>query len=289
MMSFYVSFFFFSSRRRHTRCYRDWSSDVCSSDLSPRRKKQATSAHAVTAAIAVRRAPRSIRPAVSAQLEADPLQAMLDVGKGFGKKLVHRAERRRGRVMKEPPEFTDEAFDPRALGGGRAAKAVRQVDDAEARVPRLVAQHERDQLAHQRIGALVLESLEDPHRDPLEEDLHADDLLAIVIGLEEPVNELFERRIERRVDAEFVEVAPEDFDVASLVDDLTGEAELRLRLRDHVEELRTEREGGLLAEEELRERERPTLRAQAIELFARELPRHRRIRLLREIADRPRP
>src|SRR5207245_7599232 len=25
--------FFLSSRRRHTRCYRDWSSDVCSSDL----------------------------------------------------------------------------------------------------------------------------------------------------------------------------------------------------------------------------------------------------------------
>src|SRR5207245_5512916 len=25
--------FFFSSRIRHTRCYRDWSSDVCSSDL----------------------------------------------------------------------------------------------------------------------------------------------------------------------------------------------------------------------------------------------------------------
>src|SRR5690554_7202931 len=26
-------FFFFSSRRRHTRCGRDWGSDVCSSDL----------------------------------------------------------------------------------------------------------------------------------------------------------------------------------------------------------------------------------------------------------------
>src|SRR3712207_7925243 len=26
--------FFFSSRRRHTRYWRDWSSDVCSSDLS---------------------------------------------------------------------------------------------------------------------------------------------------------------------------------------------------------------------------------------------------------------
>src|SRR5690606_40380061 len=29
----YFSFFFFSSRRRHTRFSRDWSSDVCSSDL----------------------------------------------------------------------------------------------------------------------------------------------------------------------------------------------------------------------------------------------------------------
>src|SRR5690606_39992236 len=41
-MSFYISilvyfffvFFFFSSRRRHTRFSRDWSSDVCSSDLA---------------------------------------------------------------------------------------------------------------------------------------------------------------------------------------------------------------------------------------------------------------
>src|SRR3989442_2141294 len=29
----HCSVFFFSSRRRHTRCGRDWSSDVCSSDL----------------------------------------------------------------------------------------------------------------------------------------------------------------------------------------------------------------------------------------------------------------
>src|SRR5262249_59995002 len=29
-------FFFFSSRRRHTRLVSDWSSDVCSSDLSAR-------------------------------------------------------------------------------------------------------------------------------------------------------------------------------------------------------------------------------------------------------------
>src|SRR5438045_8589145 len=31
-----MTFVFFSSRRRHTRCLSDWSSDVCSSDLNAR-------------------------------------------------------------------------------------------------------------------------------------------------------------------------------------------------------------------------------------------------------------
>src|SRR5690606_39932984 len=34
--------FFFSSRRRHTRFSRDWSSDVCSSDLPSRAARHAT-------------------------------------------------------------------------------------------------------------------------------------------------------------------------------------------------------------------------------------------------------
>src|SRR5690606_39851353 len=33
ILIFLFSYFFFSSRRRHTRFSRDWSSDVCSSDL----------------------------------------------------------------------------------------------------------------------------------------------------------------------------------------------------------------------------------------------------------------
>src|SRR5690349_18331423 len=33
LVRFFFFFFFFSSRRRHTRSLRDWSSDVCSSDL----------------------------------------------------------------------------------------------------------------------------------------------------------------------------------------------------------------------------------------------------------------
>src|SRR6266705_3317707 len=35
MVRFISDFFFVSSRRRHTRSYGDWSSDVCSSDLTP--------------------------------------------------------------------------------------------------------------------------------------------------------------------------------------------------------------------------------------------------------------
>src|SRR2546421_6933886 len=39
--SWFLFFFFFSSRRRHTRSDRDWSSDVCSSDLTPSRLQRA--------------------------------------------------------------------------------------------------------------------------------------------------------------------------------------------------------------------------------------------------------
>src|SRR5947209_19960886 len=37
--------FFFSSRRRHTRYWRDWSSDVCSSDLEDFRREGRSEAH----------------------------------------------------------------------------------------------------------------------------------------------------------------------------------------------------------------------------------------------------
>src|SRR5205814_4272594 len=41
---FYLCVFFFSSRRRHTRCRSDWSSDVCSSDLTYQAYRAALSA-----------------------------------------------------------------------------------------------------------------------------------------------------------------------------------------------------------------------------------------------------
>src|SRR2546421_5461113 len=40
----FLYFFFFSSRRRHTRSDRDWSSDVCSSDLGSRASRSGVTA-----------------------------------------------------------------------------------------------------------------------------------------------------------------------------------------------------------------------------------------------------
>src|SRR5207302_4442672 len=81
----YFSFFFFSSRRRHTRFSRDWSSDVCSSDLrrcpapGPRsgsRARPPTRAATTTSSGARRRAPaaapRSPIPTSSCERPAPP-------------------------------------------------------------------------------------------------------------------------------------------------------------------------------------------------------------------------
>src|SRR6266513_4302467 len=87
------TFFFFSSRRRHTRSKRDWSSDVCSSDLPVLAEGADDAAVAVAGAGGVvpalpgadrgevrrlrrRRAPlvaRVVRNAVHADLAAAPL------------------------------------------------------------------------------------------------------------------------------------------------------------------------------------------------------------------------
>src|SRR5690606_39691659 len=47
-----IYFFFFSSRRRHTRFSRDWSSDVCSSDLNNGNLENFTFSNGITQQIA---------------------------------------------------------------------------------------------------------------------------------------------------------------------------------------------------------------------------------------------
>src|SRR6266496_5964361 len=48
-------FFFFSSRRRHTRSLRDWSSDLCSSDLRRLHRQSRHSLPAASQATRIRR------------------------------------------------------------------------------------------------------------------------------------------------------------------------------------------------------------------------------------------
>src|SRR5215813_3164626 len=72
--------FFFSSRRRHTRCGRDWSSDVCSSDLdgSSLRVTAVTQSlpKGIEAGVRVRRAAGTEKP------DAEYLGRLLRVARG---------------------------------------------------------------------------------------------------------------------------------------------------------------------------------------------------------------
>src|SRR5574340_734595 len=82
-------FFFFSSRRRHTRSFGDWSSDVCSSDLPP----HATRAHAP------RRGARPVPPRVQRPLRrharADPAGAARPAPRADEPRCRDRRARRR--------------------------------------------------------------------------------------------------------------------------------------------------------------------------------------------------
>src|SRR5699024_12009931 len=74
-LCFVYFFFFFSSRRRHTRSKRDWSSDVCSSDL--------------------RTGPRGARGAEAAQDRH--LESRAAHGRGAGRGRARSEERRVGK------------------------------------------------------------------------------------------------------------------------------------------------------------------------------------------------
>src|SRR5947209_10704060 len=79
-----IFFFFFSSRRRHTRYWRDWSSDVCSSDLAPRDgppglDREVAQAHVIVA-----------EAGEIAELAADGLAGQLE---DPGVHLAHHADR----------------------------------------------------------------------------------------------------------------------------------------------------------------------------------------------------
>src|SRR2546427_7276711 len=72
-------FFFFSSRRRHTRFDCDWSSDVCSSDLSPSltRSFAMTSLRPYRPALSVPKAMVELEDGKGMQFDPGAVQAFL--------------------------------------------------------------------------------------------------------------------------------------------------------------------------------------------------------------------
>src|SRR5687768_17623419 len=81
-------FFFFSSRRRHTRCSRDWSSDVCSSDLEleirerpERRELEPPEPHAPSSVGSLPRRDKTKRSTSSSRLRTVPRSEERRVGK----------------------------------------------------------------------------------------------------------------------------------------------------------------------------------------------------------------
>src|SRR5205814_7497971 len=147
--------FFFASRRRHTRCLSDWSSDVCSSDLiSPSGLAWERAAPGEPAI----RAPVSSATSASATTRLPFMAPPLREGRhDLARERLHRAQHARVLEVAEP-ERAVEVRDPDGLldpldlphaGVGRADDevAVEQLVDAG-----LLRRRHRD-------GAAVLDAL----------------------------------------------------------------------------------------------------------------------------------
>src|SRR5436305_14021514 len=116
---FLLFFFFFSSRRRHTRCGRDWSSDVCSSDLARRNRSIIRCAPSSTKRRAISRPPW---PTWTKSSTSIPIIRMHCSEKNFSKRNCthHRHHRRRHPVpfliltcVRQPPRLQHRLPSPK--------------------------------------------------------------------------------------------------------------------------------------------------------------------------------
>src|SRR5690606_39641432 len=83
----YYFLFFFSSRRRHTRFSRDWSSDVCSSDLDFRKAQDAARQEQMEK--------EQARADAAAQAEMDRMGSEAERNRADAYNKVKRSEERR--------------------------------------------------------------------------------------------------------------------------------------------------------------------------------------------------
>src|SRR5215475_5380983 len=90
-----ISFFFFSSRRRHTSFSRDWSSDVCSSDLrrmSPRIVTGLLAWSGPQVAEALRAEDPAARTASVSWADTGPVPVWLDQVRELSEHWIHRQQ-----------------------------------------------------------------------------------------------------------------------------------------------------------------------------------------------------
>src|SRR5207248_3959569 len=92
-------FFFFSSRRRHTRSYGDWSSDVCSSDLFDKIAADgAAGTKAATRQFALLQTGRRFGNGLDNTRQTDPRRLLSDgLAKAVRANLARSEERRVGK------------------------------------------------------------------------------------------------------------------------------------------------------------------------------------------------
>src|SRR5437762_11603138 len=105
--------FFFSSRRRHTRYIGDWSSDVCSSDLSPFALKFVANGGSSALFAAIRYLPSVVNAISSSRVRSEERR----VGKEW--------RRRRGRAQERKQVAGEDVRAPPALQHGRPACPAR--------------------------------------------------------------------------------------------------------------------------------------------------------------------
>src|SRR5262249_59914112 len=110
-----VVFFFFSSRRRHTRLVSDWSSDVCSSDLA----QQRTTLDIYVTDVEGGNATLFVTPAGESVL--------IDTGNLVG------AQRDAGRIMDAARDRSEERRVGKECGGRWGGDQLKEEEDGDRR------------------------------------------------------------------------------------------------------------------------------------------------------------
>src|SRR3712207_2230808 len=144
-LGFIWMFFFFSSRRRHTRYWRDWSSDVCSSDLERVGGEVELAdvlevgdvAHHLAVLAGGVLGDQEVQPQQQDVIVAQPARQLVDVERereGAGALLVVEVVPPRGRVEHGAPAVLDAELGAHA---GADRIALGRAEHVVARVARL--------------------------------------------------------------------------------------------------------------------------------------------------------